>query len=69
MCRRNLRAFGSWGLAEDDRGLLTTEADNRQPDFYARFDPFQLDIAQYLAPEPSQQFGVAGVQHQFGYPT
>ena len=55
--------------AEDDRGLRAAEADARRPDLYACFVAFQLDVAQYLAPEPRQQFGIACVQDQFGYAT
>jgi hypothetical protein len=40
---------------EDDRGLQAAEADARRPDLYACFVALQLDMAQYLAPEPRQQ--------------
>jgi hypothetical protein len=64
-----LAGLGLISLVEDDRGLRATEADARRPDLYACFDAFQLDIAQYLAPEPRQQFGITCVQDQFGYAT
>jgi len=64
-----LAGLGLVSLAEDDRGLRATEADARRPDLYACFVAFQFDIAQYLAPEPRQQFGITCVQDQFGYAT
>jgi hypothetical protein len=64
-----LAGLGLVSLAEDDRGLRAAEADARRPDLYVSFDAFQLDIAQYLAPEPRQQFGITCVQNQFGYAT
>jgi len=64
-----LAGLGFVSLAEDDRGLRAAEADARRPDLYAGFVAFQLDIAQYLAPEPCQQFGITCVQDQFGYAT
>jgi hypothetical protein len=64
-----LTGLGLVSLAEDDRGLRGVEADTRRPDLYACFVAFQLDIAQHLAPEPRQQFGITCVQDQFGYAT
>src|SRR3974390_230539 len=64
-----LADFGLVSLAEDDRGLRGAEAVARLPDLYACLVAFQLDIAQYLAPEPRQQFGITCVQNQFGYAT
>jgi hypothetical protein len=49
-----LAGLGLVSLAEDDRGLRVAEAVARRPDLYACFVAFQLDIAQYLAPEPRQ---------------
>jgi hypothetical protein len=62
-----LTGLGIVSLAEDDRGLRAAEADTRRPDLYVSFDAFQLDIAQYVAPEPRQQFGITCVQDEFGY--
>lgn len=64
-----LAGLGLVSLAEDDRGLRATEADVRRPDLYACFVAFQFDVAQYLAPEPRQPFGITCVQDQFGYAT
>lgn len=64
-----LAGLGLVSLAEDDRGLRAPEADARRPDLYVSLDAFQLDIAQYLAPEACQQFGITYVQDQFGYAT
>lgn len=61
-----LSGLGLVSLAEDDRGLRAAEADARRPDLDVCPDAFQLDIAQYLAPEPRQQFGITCVQDQFG---
>ncbi len=64
-----LAGLGLIGPAEDDRGLRAAEADHRRPDLNAFFVAFQLDIAQYLAPEPRQQLRIACVQDQLGYAT
>src|SRR5450631_3154603 len=64
-----LFGLGLVSLVDDDRGLRATEADARGPDLYACSVAFQLDIAQYLAPEPRQQLGITCVQDQFGYAT
>ena len=62
-----LACLGLVSPAQDDRGLRAAEADSRRPDLYVSLDAFQLDIAQHLAPEPRQQFGITCVQDQFGY--
>ena len=67
--QRQLAGLGRVGPVEDDRGLRAAEADARRPDLYVCFIAFQFDIAQYLAPEPRQQFGITCVQDQFGYAT
>ena len=64
-----LAGLGLVSLAEHDRGLRAAETDARRPDLYACLIAFQLDVAQYLAPEPRQQFGITCVQNQFGYAT
>ena len=53
--------------AQDDRGLRAAEADLRRADLDVAFDAFQLYIAQHVAPEPRQQFGITCVQDEFGY--
>jgi hypothetical protein len=63
-----LAGLGLVGLAEDDRGLRAAESGAGRPNLYACFVAFQLDVAQYLAPEPRQQPGITCVQNQFGYP-
>jgi hypothetical protein len=55
---RNLPALGSSVWLNTIVGCGPTEADARRSDLYVRSGPFQLDIAQHLAPEPSQQFGI-----------
>jgi hypothetical protein len=67
--QRQLAGLELVSLAEDDRGLRAPEADVRRPYLYVTLDAFQLDIAQYLAPEPRQQFGITYFQDQFGYAT
>jgi hypothetical protein len=57
-----LACLGLVGLAEDDRGLRAAKADARRPDLYACFVAFQLDMAQYLAPELSFPRRSDGVQ-------
>lgn len=64
-----LTGLGLVSLAQDDRGLRAAEADARRPDLDVSFDAFQLDVAQYFAPEPREQFGITCVQDQFGYAT
>ena len=67
--KTQLAGLGLVTPAEDDRGLRAAEAHARRPDLDVSFDAFQLDIAQYLAPEPRQQFGITCVQNQLGYAT
>jgi len=62
-----LACLGLVSPAQDDCGLWAAEADSRRPDLYVSSDAFQLDIAQYVAPEPREQFGITCVQDQFGY--
>lgn len=53
------------GQADDHGWLLATETTLRRPNLDACVNPFQFEVAQYVAPEPGQKFGIVRGENEF----